>query len=223
MMLAERLSKAGGVSAILGAVVLTVSTALHPSDAHPNHAPAAFAEYAADRLWIATHLGQLAGVVLIGGGLIVLAWLLRRKRAGIWAGLGAAGVLVSMPVFGVLQAVDGIALKKVVDRWASAPPELQPMVFEAAFAVRQIEIGLASIGILFFALATMLYGMAQLSDANTSNWLGWLGIVSGVGMFTAGIAAAHGGFSDTYMSMLMISNTLLVLWVILVGWGLIRR
>jgi len=42
----EHLSKVGGIGAIVGVVVLFVATMVHPQNAHPGDAPAAFAEYA---------------------------------------------------------------------------------------------------------------------------------------------------------------------------------
>jgi len=48
--------------AIAGSVLLFIGTYLHPMSADPNQAAAAFAEYAADPLWVASHLTQLAGV-----------------------------------------------------------------------------------------------------------------------------------------------------------------
>ena len=61
--------KLGGRAAILGVLVLFTATLLHPLGAHPEDAPAAFTEYAADQYWVAIHLGQLFGVVLITAGL----------------------------------------------------------------------------------------------------------------------------------------------------------
>jgi hypothetical protein len=47
-------------------------------------------------------------------------------------------------VAATLQAVDGVALKVTVDRWAAATGEARLLAYEAAHAVRQIEIGFAS-------------------------------------------------------------------------------
>jgi hypothetical protein len=113
----EYFSKAGGVAAISGAVLLLLASLLHPMGADPSDAPAAFAEYAADRFWVASHLGQLFGVVFIAGGLLSLSWRLRSGRAGVWALLGAVATTASVALTGALQAVDGIALKLMVDRW----------------------------------------------------------------------------------------------------------
>src|SRR5207245_31590 len=65
--------RTGAACAIAGSVLLLLGTALHPMGADPNDAVAAFTEYAADRLWVASHLMQLAGVVLMVGALLFLA------------------------------------------------------------------------------------------------------------------------------------------------------
>jgi len=112
--------------------------------ADPNQAIAAFAEYAADRLWVASHLTQLAGLALIVAALLLLGQQLRAGSAAAWAAIAAGAAIVSLAVAVVLQAVDGIALKLMVDAWAAAPAAQKEGIFHAAFAVRQIEIGLAS-------------------------------------------------------------------------------
>ncbi len=150
-------------------------------------------------LWVASHLGQLLGVVLITGGLVALSWRLRRGRAGVWSILGGTGACASLSLSGALQAVDGIALKVMVDRWARASPESQSLLFEGAFAVRQIEIGFASIVMLFFGLTAMLYVGAFWLSEDAPNWLGWLAMLSGAAMLVSGIMYAYTGFSETAM------------------------
>ena len=54
-----------------------IGTALHPMSADPNVPLAAFAEYAADRHWIASHLLQLASVALMVAALVLLlVWMI---------------------------------------------------------------------------------------------------------------------------------------------------
>ena len=215
-------SKVGGIAAILGAALLVIATSLHPADAHPLDAPAAFAEYAADRFWAATHLGALLGVVLITGGLIALSWRLREGRAGVWATLGAVGAVASLSVAGALQAVDGIALKVTVDRWVQVATEAQSPLFETAFAVRQVEVGLASIFSLFSGLTAALYAGALWTGKEAPGWLGWLGMVGGAATMAAAVILAHTGFSDVFMAVSMPSAVLLLLWTALVGVFLLR-
>jgi hypothetical protein len=90
-------------------------------EADPNDAVAAFTEYAADRLWVASHLTQLAGVAMMVGALICLAQQLGSGSGRGWARLAAGGAIAGLAVTTALQAVDGIALKAMVDAWADAP------------------------------------------------------------------------------------------------------
>ncbi len=69
----QHLARVGAAAAMSGAVTLFVATLLHPMSADPNDPPAAFAEYAADRLWVASHLGQFLGVAALGVALVALA------------------------------------------------------------------------------------------------------------------------------------------------------
>jgi hypothetical protein len=45
----------------------------------------------------------------------------------------------------VLQAVDGVALKGMVDIWANSPADQKQSALSATLAVRHIEVGAAAI------------------------------------------------------------------------------
>lgn len=222
-MLAEyHFYKVGGIAAFLGVPIFLIATLAHPMGADPSDAPAAFAEYAADPYWIASHLAQLLGVALITGSLAALSWRLRAGPAGVWALLGGVGAIASLTLSGALQAADGVALKVMVDRWAAASPEEQALMFESALAVRQIEVGLASIVLLFFGLTAVLYGCALWISSEASNWLGVLGVVTGIVLLVAGTLYAYTGFSGTAMMASMPGSLLLVIWGLGVGVYLLR-
>ena len=217
------LSRVGGVAAIVGAVVLLAATMLHPLDADPNDAAAAFAEYTLDPYWLASHLGQLLGVVLIVAGLVALSWKLRAGRAGAWALLAGLTAVASLSLAAALQAVDGVALKFMVDRWASAPSNLEAASFEAAFGVRQVEIGFASMMGMLFGLTVILYGVAiLLSEGRIGAWLGILGAAAGAATLVSSIVQAHTGFSSLAMATSMPSTLLLLLWTVCAGVLLLR-
>ena len=116
--LSRQESRAGALCAIFGSVLLLIGTYLHPMGADPNEAVAAFTEYAADHLWVASHLTQLAGVALMAAALLFLAQQLVTENGIGWARVAAGGVTVNLAVATVLQAVDGVALKIMVDVWA---------------------------------------------------------------------------------------------------------
>jgi len=203
--------------------LLFIGTYLHPLGADPSEAVAAFTEYAADRLWIATHLTQLAGVVLLVAALLCLARQLESGSGAGWARLGAGGAIASLAVTTVLQAVDGIALKALVDAWATASAGQKEPAFHAAFAVRQVEIGLASVLSLLLGLTVTVYGVALLVDRTYPNWLGGLAIVGGVPTTVAGVLTAPRGFSRLAMATSMSAGLVLLVWMFILGVFMWRR
>ena len=207
----------GPVAAIVGAVLLLVGTYLHPMSADPNVPLAAFAEYAASHIWVASHLMQLFGVVLITAALVLLSRNMADGPAAEWATLGATGAIASLAVASALQAVDGVALKFMVDSWAAIQEPGKTALFDAAFAVRQIETGLASMGSLLFGLTASIYGIALLIDRRFPGWIGVLAIVGGVPTAIAGIVIAYTGFSASAMMINMPSNSLLIVWMVALG------
>ncbi|HZC46050.1 MAG TPA: hypothetical protein VE243_06205 [Candidatus Acidoferrum sp.] len=207
-------SRAGAIAAVAGGVILFVGTALHPMNADPNVPLAAFQEYAASYHWVAIHMMQLFGVVLIAASLVLLARKLADGPAAQWAALGAAGAIASVAISAALQAVDGVALKFMVDSWAATPG---PTLFSAAFAVRQIEVGLASMTSLFLGLTASIYGVALLIDGRFPQWAGVVAILGGVPTAIAGLIMASTGFSNQAMTVGMPSNSLLILWMIVLG------
>jgi hypothetical protein len=85
-----------------------------------------------------------------------------------------------MALAAALQAVDGIALRAMVQSWATAVAAHRDIAFHSAFAVRQVEIGLASVLSLLFGATASLYGVALLDGVAYPKWLGGLAIVGGV-------------------------------------------
>jgi len=215
--------KAGGVAAIAGALVLSVGTYLHPLGADPNDAPAAFAEYAADPFWVWTHLTQFLGVALMLVGLVALRDAMEDENTAWVARLGLVFGIAALASAAALQAVDGVALKVMVDQWASVPPDQKQGAFVAAFAVRQIEIGLATFLSLLFGAAMVLYGAAMARTRGFPHWLGWLGAIGGLGMVASALLLARTGFSPVEMAVAMPSSVIAILWFILVGVVLWRR
>jgi len=212
--------------AVAGSLLLFLGTYLHPLEADPNEAAAAFSEYAADRLWVASHLTQLAGVVVMVAALLCLTRQLEARGDAGWARVAAGGAIASLAVTAALQAVDGVALKIMVDTWAAAPAAQKDAAFYAAFAVRQVEIGLASMLSLLLGLTATVYGGALLIDYTYPRWLGGLAIGGGMPTMVAGIVMAYTGFSGLAMAINMPASALLLMWMLALGvsmWRLAER
>jgi hypothetical protein len=203
--------------------LLFVGTYLHPMQADPNEAIAAFTEYAADHLWVASHLAQLAGVALMAAALLLLAKQLESGSGTGWSRIAAGGAVASLAVATALQAVDGIALKRMVDAWASAPAAQKEVAFHAAFAVRQVEIGLASLLCLLLGLTVTVYGVVLLVDHTYPKWMGGLAIVGGVPTTVAGVVMAYTGFSGLAMTINMPASSILLVWMLALGVCMWRR
>jgi len=209
--------KSGSVSAIIGAIVLVVATMLHPMGADPGDPIAAFEEYAADKLWVASHLGGFLGVGLIFVGLYALSRSLKDDATEWLANLGLFVALAALVLAAVLQAVDGVALKVMVDRWSAAADTQKQSAFDAAFAVRQIEIGVASYVALLFGTMGILFGISFTVSPRYPTWLGWLAIVGGTGTAVGGLVTAFAGFSIAAMNLAMPFYLILIAWIVLTG------
>jgi hypothetical protein len=186
-------------------------------EADPNDAVEAFTEYAADDLWVASHLMQLAGCALIVAALLLLSWQLETTKAMPWSRLAAAGASVSLAVATALQAVDGVALKAMVDNWAAAPAAQKEAALYAAYAVRQVEIGLASTTSLLFGLTVIVYGLALLRARLYPVLISSFALLPGIGCAAAGVVMAYSGFSELAMSISMPAGLLLLLWMLGIG------
>jgi hypothetical protein len=203
--------------AIAGAVLLLVGTWMHPMNSDPNQPLAAFAEYAAAPHWVASHVLQLLGVTLIVAALLLLARRLITGRAADWTTLAAGAAVTSLAVAAALQAVDGIALKPMVVRWAAASGQEKAEFFAAALAVRHIEIGLAAVTSLLFGVTAMLFGVAILIDGRLPRWLAGPALAGGVPTAAAGLVIANEGFSDLAMTVNLPANLVLIAWLVALG------
>lgn len=216
-------TRIGGGAAIGGALVVMAGTLLHPLDANPGDPIAAFNEYAADDLWVVSHLGQFLGVALMFVGLVALSGVLKKERSGWLTDVGVFFGVAALATTAALQAVDGIALKVMVDSWAHAAAPEKVNMFHATFGVRQIEVGLASYMAILFGTTVMLFGLALVLCDIFPIWLGWIGICGGVGTTIGGLMTAFNGFSITAMNLAMPFNLVVVIWIVLVGVFLWRQ
>src|SRR5947209_2723006 len=140
---------------LVGELLSLLVGLLHPARENANNHSAAFAEYASSGNWTAVHLGQFIGIAVIIAGLLVLYFALNvhHGTAG-WAGrFAAVSAVVALALYGVLQAVDGVALKQAVDAWASAPVAEKAARFASAEGIRWLEWGVRSYYSIIFGLA----------------------------------------------------------------------
>jgi hypothetical protein len=102
--------------------------------------------------------------------LLLMARQLETASGSGWPGIAAGGAIASLAVATALQAVHGIALRRMMIAWSNAPPAQKEVAFYAALAVRQVEVGLASTLSLVLGLTVTAYGMALLADRAFRNF-----------------------------------------------------
>jgi Domain of unknown function (DUF4386) len=211
----------------VGELVALVVGAFHPGREDPNNHPAVFAEYAASTGWTAVHLGQFAGMALVSAGLLALFVALdpRAPRPGWASGFGAVAAVAALALYGVLQAVDGVALKQAVDAWARAPEADKAARFATAEAVRWLEWAVRSYHSFLFGLALVLLAAALAGTPRVPRPLGYLMGLSGVAYLVQGWVLGAEGFSAANTAPQLLGYLLTVawsLWLLVVAWRMPR-
>ena len=179
-------------------IIVIVSTTIHPSTGDPSNHAIVFAEYANYESWIAVHIGQFAGGIMVfAGGFVALFRLIVQSGSSIastltWAGL--AVTIMTASAIAVLQAVDGIALKMAVDSWVAAPHEEKAIAFRVAEGIRFIEYGTNSIFRILQGTLAIIFGVTIVKSKILSKWIGGSGVVIGAVTIYAGLEVAYLGF-----------------------------
>ncbi len=203
----------GSVAFLAGLVIIVISTLFHASSEDLMDNPVVFVVYAESDPWIAAHIGQFAGVMLVfAGGFVALFRLLVGSESGTASALAWLGLVTAILVastFTILQAVDGIALKIAVNTWHAIPTPSSPsssssdddaveekaIAFRVAEGIRWTEIGVNSINRIIQGAVAIIFGVAIAKSALLSRWIGAVGIFAGAVTVIAGIGVAYLGFA----------------------------
>jgi hypothetical protein len=173
-----------------------VITMFHPAHAAPNDHHAAFAEYADSSIWIPVHLGQFAaGLVILAGFLALLRALRPTSRSPLTIRAAGAATVLTAAVSAVLQAIDGIALKRAVDSLTTAPAQLHEAAFRDAETVRWVEESMAAYYRLSLGLTLVLIGVAVVSSRALPRWTAVFAVLAGVAFIADGIGVGYSGFA----------------------------
>lgn len=218
--------KAFRLSAVLlvAGFVLHVVAGLFHADGPANNHTVVFAEYAASAIWTAVHLGQFAGMAVFIAGVLVLFFALdaaAKGRGRAVARLGAVSAAVALGLYGVLQAVDGVALKQAVDAWVSAPEAEKTARFASAEAIRWAEWGARSYQTFMLGLTLILLGWAVALTARLPKALGYLMALSGFAYIVQGWVVGTEGFPATSTFAILAGYVLTLawsIWLVAVTW-----
>ncbi|MFC4786380.1 hypothetical protein ACT8ZV_18030 [Nocardioides sp. MAHUQ-72] len=201
---------------LAGQLLFILVTQFHTGgDANDHHS--IFAAYAHSGDWKGVHALQFAAVAVLVAGLLVLASALEiSARRPIWAGrVGAALAVVSLGLYGVLQAVDGIGNKQVDRAWLTASDADKSARFASAEAMRWLEWGMSSYHAYAMGLALVALA-AALAAVRTSAPRVVAGLValSGLTYVAEGWVAGTGGFNAAHSVLIVASWILSLTWMI---------
>ena len=122
---------------LLGQLLYIVVTPLH-TGGEANHHVALVAAYATSGIWTAMHVAQFACMAIMLAGLFALFSILdvQAGTARLVGRLGSASTTATVALYGIVLAVDGVALKQAVNARANAPDSQKAARFAAAEAMR---------------------------------------------------------------------------------------
>jgi Domain of unknown function (DUF4386) len=169
------------------------------------------------------HLGQFASMAILLAGLLTLFFALDgQDGTARWAGrCGAASVAASLALYGVLQAVDGVALKQAVNAWASAPEAEKAARFASAEAIRWLEWGVRSYQDVTLGLALLLFAAAVMRTVWVPRPIAYLMGLSGLTYLVQGWVAGSEGFSPTQSAAIVLAwvlSLVWMIWLVVVAW-----
>jgi hypothetical protein len=158
-------------------------------------------------------------------GLLVLFFALNIRSGALgWVGrFAAVSALVALALYGVLQAVDGVALKHAVDAWANAPEAQKATRFASAETVRWLEWGMNSYQLFMFALALILLASVIVGTARVPRGIGYLMGLAAVPLFVQSQVIGTEGFAVPLLagSLSAVAFPLMLawsIWLLIVAW-----
>ncbi len=181
----------------VGLLLIFVVGSFHPGQEPANDHAAAFAEYANSANWTAVHLGQFVGMTVVLAGLVCLFFALDvRSGTTLWVRrFGAVSAVVALALTGVLQAVDGVALKQAVNAWVSAPDAEKVARFASAEVIRWMEWGVRSYQSYMLGLSFLLFAAVIVVAPRIPRLIGYLMGLSGLAYIVQGWVIGSEGFS----------------------------
>lgn len=197
--ISRNLLRWAAVLLLAGILVTFLAGSSHPDHVDANDHSAAFTEYSNDKDWVLVHLGQFIGMAIIIAGLLAMfsALNIHSGAAELVGKFGVVSAVVALGLYGVLQAVDGVALKQAVDAWAHAPEVEKAARLASAEAIRWMEWAVRSYQSFMLGLTFILFAAAAVWSARLPKMIGCLMAISGLAYLAQGWVLGVEGFSQS--------------------------
>ena len=209
---------------VIGEVLFAIVTLFHAGGPANNH-PVVFAGYARSASWIPVHFGQFVFMAVLLLGLLALSFALNVRSGALgWVGrFAAVSAVVALALYGVLQAVDGVALKHAVDAWANAPEAEKATRFASAETVRWLEWGMNGYQLFTFALTLILLATVIVGTARVPRAIGYLMGLAAIPMLVQSWVVTTEGFAVPLLAGTLSTVALPLMlawsiWLLIVSW-----
>ncbi len=198
-----------------GQLLYILLTQIHVGG-HANDHSSIFVDYAGSGSWTLVHLGQFLSMAILLAGMIVFHVVLEGadSRTRLITRLGALSAAIAIALYGVLQAVDGVALKHSITAWVNAPVKVKDARFAAAETVRWLEWGTRSYHDFAFSLALILFASAALMARTLPKFLAFLIALSALDFALQGWISGTSGFTTLHSAAIVVGWSLNLAWMI---------
>ena len=218
------LQKIGSAGFIIGAILLVIFNVLLPRADDPS-----ITQEVLQKLGGQEVLTEVCALLLAIG-----AWAVMLGAAGVyrsistgagaaWTRLGFYGIVVGTAMWAVNFALT-MATAGAAANWLAAPAAGQVTAYSVAASLYAGSQAVETMSIIVYWLALAFLGIGMAVSTVYPRWLGWIGIVLGIGTMAAvGIVAAFTGLSSTLQLTFMVLSLLSMLWALVTGIWVARK
>ena len=219
------LQKIGGLSFIVGSILLIVFNALLPRVDDPSDMGEIIQKVAekSGGFWEASHLLLAVGLWGLMIGVVAVYRSLSTGSSAPWARLGFYGVVVGTTLWTVVLGLDGAGLAEVAARWQAATGNEKEILFVVATALREFETGLFSLTIMAYWLALVFLGIGMALSTLYPKWLSGAIILLGAALVVVGVIFYFADNSKALDSVFGILAGISTVWALLLGIWITRR
>lgn len=221
----QKLSRIGGICAMVGGPLAVASAAVGPGDLDSHDVDAVLQTFATSVGQMHFHgLGVSLGTLLVLGGFVALQRSLAHTIGAAWArlGLAAAIVMTVVHLFGAMMG--GSVMPELAVRYASAPGVESVSALHVASGFYILYEALLAPTFLTLAVTVFPFGVAVLRADQHPAWFGWAAVILGIWTAAGGVAfvtVGPMGAADIMIAFVP-GLVLTMIWVVIAGWMLWR-
>jgi hypothetical protein len=216
----------GGVSAIVGGVLVLVGNIVHPREPGQLDDASALLEVIVDsEIWVADHLMIMIAMTLLLGAFYGVTHSITSGPGVVWAHLAWGMSIVGVGLGVAFMLTEAVAMAGLAETWAASSGNEKDLALAAGNALFHLSLALAAGAPLFlFGATPVLVGLAMLGSIEYPSWLGWVGVILGFIAVAGGLVQILTGVtSQTGLVLVPIGIVTVTLWILYLGVVMWRR